>query len=364
LAHPTLEDARELSGWQPPLGVISVYLDFDPADRSKAWRIELRNGIDRALKLADEAEHERRIAVRETAKRLLERFDDEEVRPPPRGEAGFVEVSERQGQEHWWETGVAPALPAVVLTEQPVVTELVDLCRRGEGSGVALLSAERVRLFRCAEGELEQVAEWELSILSGDWRERKAQSTRDPARAQGVSASGHDQYDERLEHNRHRFLVECGRLAGERLGQQGVGEVVAFGPRPDAEAFWKGLGSTRMRTGLGGEQDLISMPKGELIDEVAAAIERLAAERDREFVEGALEAALGRSRGTTGLQDTMEALAERRVQQLAFDPAETGDATEAMVRGALAGDAEITVARDGVAELLQPAEGVVAILRY
>jgi hypothetical protein len=35
-----------------------------------------------------------------------------------------------------------------------------------------------------------------------------------------------------------------------------------------------------------------------------------------------------------------------------------------MVRGALAGDAEITIARDGVAELLQPAEGVVAILRY
>lgn len=363
MAHPTLQDARELSDWRPPLGVISVYLDFDPADRGKAWRIELRNGVERAVELAEDVERERRVAVRETAKRLLERFDDEEVRPPPRGEAGFVEVSEREGQDRWWGTGVAPALAAVVLADRPLVTGLVDLCRRGNACGVVLLSAERVRLLHFAAGELEEIGEWELNILSGDWRERKAQSSRDPARAQGVSASGHDQYGERLEHNRHRFLVECGRLAGEGLRERDLGEVVAFGPRPDAEAFWKGLGSTPMRTGLGAEADLISMPRGELIGEVSAAIERLWDERDREFVEGALEQALGRSRGTSGPQETMEALAERRVEHLAFDPA-IGDRAEAMVRGALAGDAEITIARDGVAELLQPAEGVVAILRY
>jgi hypothetical protein len=358
-----LEDARELIDWRPPLGVVSVYLDFDPADRGQAWRIELRNGVERALELAKDADHDRKIALRETAKRLLERFDAEKVRPPPRGEAGFVEVSEEEGRERWWGTGVAPVLPAVVLTDQPVVAELVDLSRRGEASGVVLLSAEVVRLLRFAEGELEEIGEWELNILSGDWRERKAQRSRDPARSQGVSASGHDQYDERLEHNRHRFLVECGRLVGERLGERGLGEVVAFGPPPDAEAFWKGIGSTGMRTGLGGEADLISMPSGKLIDEVAAAIARLRAERDRELVEQALEQALGRSRGTTGLQETMEALAERRVEHVAFDPA-IGEATEALVREALAGDAEITIARDGVAELLEPAEGVVAILRY
>jgi hypothetical protein len=363
LAHPGLEDARELIDWRPPLGVVSVYLDFDPADRGQAWRIELRNGVERAVELAKDADHDRKIALRETAKRLLERFDAEKVRPPPRGEAGFVEVSEEEGREHWWGTGVAPVLPAVVLTDQPVVAELVDLSRRGEASGVVLLSAEVVRLLRFAEGELEEIGEWELNILSGDWRERKAQRSRDPARSQGVSASGHDEYDERLEHNRHRFLVECGRLAGERLRERGLGEVVAFGPPPDAEPFWKGIGSTGMRTGLGGEADLISMPRGKLIDEVAATVAGLRAERDREFVEQALEQALGRSRGTTGLQETMEALAERRVERLAFDPG-IGEATEALVREALAGDAEITIARDGVAELLEPAEGVVAILRY
>jgi hypothetical protein len=362
-SHPTLEDARELSEWRPPLGVISVYLAFDPGDRRGKWRIEMRNGIDRAVELAEDGDHDRKIAVRETAKRLLDHFDEGVVRPPPRGEAGFLEVSEREGRERWWGTGVAPVLPAVVLTDRPVVTELVDLCRRGEGSGVALLSAERVRLLRFAEGDLEEIDEWQLTIASPGWRERKAQRTPNPARAQGVSSSGHDQYDERLEHNRRRFLAECGRLAGERLRESGLREVVAFGPRPDAEAFWKGLGSTQMRSELGGEDDLISVPRGELIDEVSAAIARLWVERDRGFVERALEQARGGNHGATGLQETMEALDERRVEHLAFDPA-IGDSTEALVRGALASDAEITIARDGVAELLEPAEGVTAILRY
>ncbi|HKB51252.1 MAG TPA: VLRF1 family aeRF1-type release factor [Solirubrobacterales bacterium] len=363
MAHPTLADARELSDWRPPMGVISIYLGFDPADRSAAWRIELRNGINRALELAEDGEHERKVAMRETAKRLLHRFNDEEVRPPPRGEAGFVEVSRGEGKERWWGTGVAPVLPAVAHADQPLVTELVDLCQRGEGCGVALLSAERVRLLGCAEGTLEEIEEWELTILSRAWRERKAESSPDPARIQGVSSSGHDQYAERLEHNRHRFLVECGRLAGERLRERGFGDVLAFGPRPDAEAFWKGLGSTQLRRELGGEQDLISMPRGELIDEVAAAIARSRTRRDRAFVERALEEALGGSRGGSGVQETLAALKERRVEHLAFDPA-IGDPAEALVRGALAGDAEITIARDGVAELLAPAEGVAAILRY
>lgn len=345
------------------MGVISVYLGFDPADRSAAWRIELGNGIDRVLELAESGEHERKVAMRATAKRLLDRFDDGEVRPPPRGEAGFVEVSRDEGRERWWGTGVPPVLPAVAHADQPLVTELVDLCRRGEGCGVALLSAERVRLLGCAEAALEEIAEWEQTILSRAWRERKAERPPDPARVQGVSSSGRDQYAERLEHDRHRFLVECGRLAGERLGERGFAEVVAFGPPPDAEAFWRGLGPTQLRRELGGEQDLVSVPRGELIDEVEAAIARSRARRDGALVERALEEALGGSRGTSGPQETLEALVERRVERLAIDPA-IGDQAEALVRGALAGDAEVTIARDGAAELLAPAEGVAAVLRY
>ncbi len=347
MAHPSLDDVRQLGDWRPPLGVVSVYLRFDPADRGGAWRTELRSGVDRLLDLAKgDDEHERKVAVRETAKRLLGRFDDEAVRPPPRGEVGFLEVSARPGRDRWWGTGADPVLPAVVLDERPVLTELVDLCRRCGACGVALLSAERVRLLRFAAGDLEELDEWELTINSPEWHEQDR-----------------DDYAERLEHSRHRFLVECGGRTGERLRERGLGEVLAFGPKPDAEAFWKGLGSTPIRAGLGGEADLISVPTGDLVAAVTAAVERVWADRDRDLVVRALGEAHGGSRGAAGPQETAAALAERRVEHLAFDPL-IGNRAEELVRAALAGDAGITIARDGVAELLEPAEGVAALLRY
>lgn len=363
MTQPTIEDARELSDWRPPFGVVSVYLRFEPGDRSGAWRTELRNGVERVLGQAAEAEHARRMALRATARRLLDRFDGKELRPPPLGEAGFVEVSEDGGRERWWGSPPPPTAATVTLAEQPAVAPLVELCGGGAGCGVALLSAERVRLLRFEAGALEQLEEWELSITSGDWRERKARSASDPARGQGVSSSGHDQYEERLEHNRKRFLSECGRHVGERLRRQGLGEVIAFGPKVDAECFRSGLGSTPLRAELGADSDLISTPTPQLIGTVAAAVERLARERDRELVTRAVGGAEGGARGAAGLRETLEALGEGRVEHLAFDAA-IGAPAEVLVRGALAGGAGVTVVRDGLAELLEPAEGVAALLRY
>ena len=364
MTQPTLEAARELSEWRPPLGVLSVFLGFDPADRGGAWRTELRNGLDSILETQQEAEHDRRVALRATAKRLTERFEDGDLRPPPRGEVGFVEVSEKEGTEHWFGIAVAPAADACVeFGVDPVVAPLLDICGRGGARGVALLSSERVRLLRCTEGALEEIEDWELSITSLDWRERKSQSTNNPARAQGVSASGHDQYGERLEHNRHRFLSECGQLAARALEQNGIAEALVFGPAKDAEAFEGGFSAAKAKVVRGGDADLISVPTGQLHDVVTEAIERLDGERDRALVERTLGEAKGGSRGSAGLQETQEALAEGRVDHLVFDAALDGDA-ESLLRAAFAGGAEVTIVRDELAEPLAEAEGVAAILRY
>jgi hypothetical protein len=364
MSQPTLEDARALSEWHPPLGVLSVYLGFDPADRTGTWRTELRNGLDAVLEAGKDAEHERRVALRETAKRLTERFEDGDLRPPPRGEAGFVEVAEKPARELWWGTGAAPVAAACVeLAEEPLVTPLVDLSCRGKPRGVALLSSERVRLLRCAEGALEELEDWELSITSLDWRERKAQSTNNPARAQGVSSSGHDQFDERLEHNRRRFLAECGGLAARALEEGGFAELLVFGSPGEAESFNAGVNSSQAKLAHGGDADLISTPKGKLIEVVADVIERLDAERDRALVERALGEARGGSRGSLGIQETAAALAEGRVDHLVLDGG-ICERAEPLVRGALAGGAQVTIVRDEVSEPLAEAEGAAAILRY
>lgn len=364
MTQPTLEDARELSQWSPPLGVLSVYLGFDPADRGGAWRTELRNGVDAVLERHKEAEHERRVALRETARRLTERFEDGDLRPPPRGEVGFVEVAEKEGAEHWFGTGVAPVAAACVeCAPGPVVAPLLDLCGHGAARGVAVLSSERVRLLRCAEGALEDLEDWELSITSLDWRERKSQSTNNPARARGVSSSGHDQFGERLDHNRQRFLGECGGLAARRLEEDRLGELIVFGSAKDVESFNSGFNSSQAELTLGGDRDLISTPTGQLTEVVADAVDRLEEERDRAVVERALSEAKGGTRGAVGRQETREALVEGRVDHLVFD-AGIGEEAEPLVRAALAGSAQVTVVRGEVAAPLAEAEGVAAILRY
>jgi hypothetical protein len=364
MSEPTWEEAREISEWRPDLGVLSLYLGFDPADRGGAWRTELRNALDAILEQHKEAEHDLRVALRATAKRLLERFEDGELRPPPRGEIGFVEVAEKPGKEHWWGTG-APAVAdaCAEYASEPVVAPLIALVCRGGARGVALVSAERVRLLRCAGGSLEELEDWELSLFSLDWRERKSQSTNNPARAQGVSASGHDQYDERLEHNRQRFLGECGELAGRALAENRLEEVIVFGPAKDAESFEHGFSAAKAKVVRGGDADLISTPTGKLNGVVSAAIERLDGERDRAVVERALGEAKGGSRGSAGIQETKEALAEGRVDHLVFDGALNGD-VESLLRAAFAGSATVTIVRDELAEPLAEAEGVAAILRY
>jgi hypothetical protein len=364
MTQPTLEDARGLSEWRPPLGVLSVYLGFDPADRGGAWRTELRNGLDTVLEAQRDAEHDRRVALRATAKRLVERFEDGDLRPPPRGEAGFVEVAEKVGAERWFGAPSAPAASACVeFGAEPVVAPLLALCGHNGARGVVLLSAERVRLFCCAEGALEDLEDWELSITSLDWRERKAHSASDPARAQGVGSSGHDQFGERLDHNRQRFLAECGGLAARRLLEDGLGEAIAFGAAREMESFKSGFGSSKVALEVGEELDLISAPKGRLAEHAAAAIERLDAERDRALVARALEEAKGGSRGAAGLGETRGALAEGRVDHLVFDGGHCAEA-EALIRAALASSARVTVVRDELAAPLAEAEGVAAVLRY
>jgi Bacterial archaeo-eukaryotic release factor family 10 len=362
MAHPTFEDARRLSDWQPPLGVVSVYLAFDPADRGGAWRTELRNGLDALLEAAKDADHERRIALRAVAKRISERYEDGDHRPPPRGEAGLVEVAEKNGTEHWWGTGAAPQSSACVeLGERPSLAPLVDLACRGDQRGVAIVALERVRLLLFAEGELSEIADWELEVTSLDWRERKAQTGAGATR--GVASSGKDEYGDRLDHNRHRFLGEAGGLVGRTLEERGVGRALAFGPSVDLESFESGLNAPKVKLAVAGEADLISTPTGQLRETVAAAAENADADRESKLVAATLEEARGGSRGATGLQEVGEAVAEGRVERLVLD-ARLGAESETLVRGALAASAKITVVHGAAAESLGGAEGVAAILRY
>jgi hypothetical protein len=367
MSCPTLEDARELLGWDAPFGVVSVYLGLDPGDRGGGWRTRLGNGLERLREAADGAEHERKLALRATAERIATELESREP-PLPRGEAGFVEVAAKPGAERWWPVHVSPRVDSCVyLGEAPVLAPLLDISRRARPYAVALLSSERVRLLCWAPGKLEQVEDWELAVFSDDWRERKAQMPSNPAAQQGVSASGHDRFESRLRDSRRQFLCDCGRLASRSAAERGLDAVIAFGAPSCASPFGEGFGADPTRLFEGGDGDLISVPPGELEQAIEPAAKRLELERDRELAERALAGARGGGRGSAGLDETAAAVAEARVETLLLDFEVLDGAAprvEPIVRGALAGGAAVAPVSPAAGGVLAGSGGVAAILRY
>jgi hypothetical protein len=363
MSMPSLEEARRLADWRPPLGVVSVYLRIDPDDRGGGWRTELANGVSAVQDRAAELDHEAAGALRATCARVLERFSNHDL-DLPRAEIGFLEVAAKNGQGSWWSSHVQPAAPpTATFDESPVVAPLVCLLGRGTARGAALLSAERVKLIEWAPGHLEELVSWELSIFSRDWRERKAQRVADPARGQAVSASGRDQFDERLEESRRRFLGECGRLAVGRAAERRWRSLLLFGSTEHARDFQQGGAPNGLRIEQGAEADLIAEPLGMLETPIAQAAERLDAERDAALVEKVLEATRGGIRGSVGAQETEAALAEARVETLVLDCGVSAS-RETMVRSALQSGAQVAAVSGEAAEKLASGDGVAALLRY
>jgi Bacterial archaeo-eukaryotic release factor family 10 len=329
---PTPDDARQLLEWAPPYGVVSVYLRLEPEDRGRAWRTELRNGLAE-LRRAGGLDHDTATALRATAERIEERVGNHE-RSLSRGEIGFVEVAAKPGVGRWWTSHLEPgATSTVALDSHPLVAPLVSLLGRGAARGVALLSAERVRLLEWAPGHLRELHDWER-----------------------------DQFDERLAENPHRFLGECGRRAAQVAGERGWDRLLLFGAPEHRRELRHGLPAPGLAADAG-DADLISEPVGRLEEPLAAAAERLDGERERALVERALDEARGGSRGTAGAQETEAALAEGRVQCLVLDAARAV-ACEEMVRAALRSGAEVSAVADGAADPLAELDGVAALLRY
>ena len=368
---------RRLSEWQPPHGVLSVYVNADPADRGRAWWIALRDRLREIVREA--APHDERVAVEAAASRVLERFPEDGPPPQGRGHAGFIEVAKRP-EEVWRDMQTPPRRTEVLRSPRPYLRPLVEIFDEAPYVGVVLASAERVRLLEWSMGALRELDDWEIVLWSRDWRERKAERSLSGAH-EGASASGRDQFGQRLEANRQRFLRETGQRVGEELERRGWRHLVAFGSEPHTEALASGMPGAAGRL-HDVPHDLISSPDGEVAARVAEAIHELNRERERALTRELAEA-IGRGAGAAlGPQEVLEALAEGRVRHLIFDadrdfevesagaPGIGGDGgpgrsvAERMIELAVATRAEITPLDGDPAAELAKHGGVAALLRY
>jgi hypothetical protein len=371
---------RRLVDWRSDAGILSIYVHVDPGDRGRGWRIALR---DQLRKLAEATEpHEQRRAFEAAANEVLERFPENGAPPEGRGHVGFIELGDKRPPAVWRSMQMGPRRTEVVLARRPVVRPLVELFAEGPHVGVALVSADRVRLLEWSLGAIRALEDWEITLFQPDWRERKAERAI-PGRGTTTSASGHDQFDQRLEANRKRFLHEIAGLVAKEVPKRAWTHLLAFGVDDLPNEFAEGLGDAARRTHLV-RHDLVSSKEAQVADRVAEQVRAINAGKALDLVRE-VEEAVGASPGTTlGPEETYEALMAGRVRHLVFDgnrefeePPSTSEAAaahddgrdgmpigERMVELAVATDAEVTPLCAEPAERLQPHDGVAGLLRY
>jgi hypothetical protein len=369
---------RRLIEWRPELGVLSVYVNVDHADRSRGWRIEIREQL-RALE-RETSPHEERRAFEAASAAILDRFPESGAPPDGRGHVGFVELREKQPRSVWRSMQMGPRSTRVLRAPRPHIRPLVELFADGPYTGVALASADRVRLLEWSLGAARELEDWEITLLSGDWRERKAERTI-PGRGSWTSASGRDQFDQRLDANRQRFLREVGSRIAEEHAKRGWGHILVFGVEEVPSGLAEGINAGSDRLTIV-RHDLVSAPEGQVVERVEEEVRLLTAKAAVAAVDE-VEEAIGAEPGTAlGPQETLQALVAGRARHLIFDPRREYDGQalqavpgedgtdglplgERLVELAISTRAEVTpVHEEETAEKLGRHDGVAALLRY
>jgi hypothetical protein len=383
MSLPEPGELRELLSVEPPLGVLSVYVRVDHADRGGGWRLALSDALREALAKSENADdHELKVAARATAERVLSRFPANGQPPDGRGHVGLVEVSAEPATERWWSSSATPRGSAVaVVGPRPHLQPLVEMIDDHRRRGVVAVTGERARLLEWEEATLRELGAREI-LTTGDWRERKAPRNADIPRGQSPTSSGRDLHEQRLDHHRQQFVDEIAREVEATAGERGWGEILCFGESKYLSAFEKQLGSERIAHAE--EKNLIPIPEHELAERLEALGEGLNRSRELALIDRAEQAALAGGRGSLGLLETAQALAEGRVDHLLIAgselPAEPDDALvevlaregassalpvgELLIERALETGSAITPVEGEGADRLAERDGAAALLRY
>jgi hypothetical protein len=368
-------DVQELLTFAPERGVLSVYVDLNPADRGEPWRTELRNGLREAQEAAAEEDHETRVAIEATTDRIREHFDTALDYEGGRARIGFVEVARKRGARESWHTlQPAPPWKGVARNSRPFLLPLIAMLDEGQPRGVAVVSSEQIRLLEWSLDRTEELDDFRTTDASPGHEH----SAPDAERLQGSP----------LETHIVRFLKQTADAIRETAAAREWPEVLLIGLQPLTEEIARHLPNIDAEPI--DHHDLISERAAAIGERTAECVARLNRERELALVQRIEEAAQVRSgasplgpRGALGPKDVLEALIMSRVDRLALDgerdygrqPLEEGveyDASEhgglpmvdRLIELAFETSARVTPVEGEAAERLEQHGGAAALLRF
>ncbi len=381
----TLASARRMLERTGEHAVVSVFFDLDPAQfaTAPARSTQARSLIDEAARAAasyEPLDHEDRSVLREDLKRLGDYLESEELPVAGAGSLGIF-VS---GRDDLFETvKLSEPVPAQArIARTPYIEPLVTGPAPGRWC-VVLISRRTAKILA---GELAQV----------DEQERVTDDVRGQSRRGGWSQANYERSadDEAEQHLRH-VAAELYHL----WQRDPFAHLVLGGPEVDVDRFVERLSNdlrpalTRARLGLDAETASVAEVQAALLP-----LRREAQVADADAAVTALGSRLdGGGAAVAGLDGTLSALAERRVENLVLglnfaaaggrcpscgllyaqssgscpvDGTErepVADLREAAVQAAVLQDAAVTVVGDGSdppPPVLRRHDGIGALLRF
>jgi peptide chain release factor subunit 1 len=309
--------------------VLSLYLDLDPTEfatppaRATAVR-SLLDEAERRLRDPDRLSHEDRADLEtslERARALLERD-----LPTEGAQAVAVFASEPADLFEALKLP-RPVRSRVAIGRSPLVGPLARLERR-ERWCVALVSRRDARIFRGSPDGLREVEQVHDTVFGqhdqGGWSQARYQ--------RGIEK----EKDDHLKHTVEVLMKHFKRRPFQRLVVGGPREVVA-----DFESKLHGYLTERLAGRI--EVDVDNSTPEQVLAAAQPCFDRLEEEREAEAFERLVE----NGRATLGLDDTLRALNERRVETLILDERFSAPGASCPDCGWLVGGGEHTCPVDG-----------------
>ena len=370
----TVRVARRLLGQTGEHFVISVYFDLDPSEfaTAPARETEVHSLLDEAPRPDGELDHETRMTLEDDFKRVESFLLSDDV-PVSGSRAVAVFCS---GQDSLFETVAltTPAAARVVVARTPFVEPMVVGHELGEWC-LAVIDRRSARIFVGTGQRIEERDQIKDSVpgtIRGDLHHQRSVEAEADAHLRNVSEA---------------LLREFERRRFETLA--------LGGPEQDVDRL-RQLLHNDLRPVLSSERVELDVAVAKEVD-VLDAITALSAEEQRTALSKALEELANRvgagGAAATGLSETLEALAERRVETLLLAqdfeaaggrcpscgllttegegscPADgttlepVPDLREAAVESALLQDAEVLLVEEPPAEIRRGG-GIAALLRF
>ncbi|MEN4043168.1 MAG: hypothetical protein ROW52_05715 [Anaerolineaceae bacterium] len=288
----TENDLRELIEFSAPEPVLSVYLNTEPsAGNADAYRLRLRNLL-KDIKLPDDGE-------------AIERFFDHEYNWTGRSVAIFS--CQPRGYFRYFPLAI-PVANMVVIGDKPAIKPLANLLESFGNYGVVLVDQQGARLFHFHLGEL---TEQEGVLGENVKRLKRGGSSSVHGRRGGLAGKARA-----LENTVERNMKEAASFAANFFAEKRVRRVLICGTEDNVAMFRSELPKSWQSLVIGYFPMSMTASHHEVLQRALEIGYQAEANRSEKLVQEILTAAAKGNQAVVGLEHTLTAINDKRVQTL------------------------------------------------